>query len=139
MQDDHPTLGLDPADFAFDPDLWRTDGADPWFLQARCYDVPDWDERELSPAARDARMVEHRDLFHPAAAKERYGVDGRFLLLGMHPWVFRMGSAFYALYGHDKEGRWKGFVEVGLEPDPDEDALRRLHAVGCEVNDDTGA
>ncbi len=81
--------------------------------------------RELGPARRDALFASNRELFHPAEAKARYGVDGRFVLLELHPWVFRMSAAFYALYGHDKAGIWKGFLEVGLEPCPGEDELRR--------------
>jgi hypothetical protein len=78
----------------------------------------------LTPARRDAAMVANRELFHPAEAKARYGVDGRFVLLALHPWVFRMSAAFQAMYGHDKAGTWKGFVEVDLAPDPNEASLR---------------
>jgi hypothetical protein len=75
----------------------------------------------------DAVLERHRDLLMPAASRDRWGVDMRFLLANRALDAIHAASAWSAFFSHTRRGRWRGFVEVPL--DSDDERARSLLAL----------
>ncbi|PAT35319.1 DUF6932 family protein [Vandammella animalimorsus] len=71
-------------------------------------------------------------LFDPAQTKQLYAVDAYPFVLGettAHHHV-KMIAYWYSMWSHRRDGRWKGFVQVDLNPTKDIDARTILSLAG---------
>ncbi|MGQ9365453.1 DUF6932 family protein [Azospirillum sp. ST 5-10] len=73
----------------------------------------------------------HPELFDHDHLKAIDHVDGYHVGLGIPPIRLVQQSAYwYGVRSHRRNDRWKGFLEVGLAPDRDDDAAAFLKASG---------
>lgn len=80
--------------------------------------------------------VRFPDLFEPGAMKAAYGVDAYGIVLGqaMNKRRVNQVSYWYSLWSHRREDfHWKGFIQVDLELDGDDDARARLSQSSQEL------
>lgn len=85
------------------------------------------DGMDLSSIARS-----NLDVFDSQRAKNSYHVDGYFGQLGLpqlESEVKRV-SYWYSIWSHRRDGLWKGFVQIPLDPSQDDDAAARLKEIG---------
>tara|TARA_R110002012_G_scaffold213388_1_gene384519 strand:+ start:595 stop:1149 length:555 start_codon:yes stop_codon:yes gene_type:complete len=63
----------------------------------------------------------HGALFDPVHTKKNYSVDAYPFVLRqvVTEQVIRMTSYWYSMWSHRRDGIWKGFVQVVLDPDAD--------------------
>lgn len=85
-----------------------------------------WDQQSL--------YQENSALFDQKKAKTTYQMDAYFVELGQptNAWQVKKISYWYSLWSHRRDGMWKGFVQVDLDPSQD-DAARAI------LNPDGGA
>lgn len=70
-------------------------------------------------------------LFDHETVKSAYHVDGYLVGLGMPPGrLVRQSAYWYGVWSHRRNDRWKGFLEIGLAPDQDAEAVACLNASG---------
>lgn len=72
----------------------------------------------------------HAVLFDHTQNKATYAIDAYFAMLGIpvDGGYVREVSYWYSMWSHRREGLWKGFVQVDLDPAQDTEALRFLNA-----------
>ena len=85
------------------------------------------------PAGKDELTLaqQHGALFNQPQAKATYSIDAYFAVLG-HPtdeWQVRNVAYWYSMWSQRRNGVWKGFVQVSLDPAQDAaaQALLNLH------------
>lgn len=73
-----------------------------------------------------------RELFHPGRLKEKFWVDGYFHVLGepTDSYNVRRITYWYSMWSHRRDGLWKGFLLVDLDPSQDPLARAALEAKG---------
>mgnify|MGYP000981938932 CR=1 FL=1 len=73
-----------------------------------------------------------RSLFDQQALKEMYSIDGYFSELGQPVDALRVKiiTYWYSMWSHRRDGLWKGFVQVDLNPLQDADARAILNISG---------
>ncbi len=73
-------------------------------------------------------------LFDPGTNKSRYGVDSYFVDMsaGDSVYLIRRVAYWNSLWSHDREGKWKGYVQVSLSADEDAAARAALDAAANE-------
>ena len=83
-------------------------------------------ETQGSLAQKDKR------LFEPGFLKKTYAVDGYFCELGgpVDAQQIRRIAYWYSMWSHRRDGLWKGFVQVDLDPSQDDSAQEILNANG---------
>lgn len=71
-------------------------------------------------------------LFNQKQVKERYAMDAYFIVLGQptDSWQVRNIAYWYSMWSHRRDGLWKGFVQVNLNPAQDGDARAVLNLAG---------
>ena len=74
----------------------------------------------------------HKALFDPEQTKENYAMDAYPVVLGQptDQWQVKRVTYWYSMWSHRRNGLWKGFVEVDLDPAQDASAralLKNLH------------
>lgn len=71
-------------------------------------------------------------LFDQKHLKATYGVDGYFNVLGQLVDARQVQSIayWYSMWSHRRDGLWKGFVQVDLDPSQDADARAVLNISG---------
>lgn len=71
-------------------------------------------------------------LFDQKHLKATYGVDGYFNVLGQPVDARQVQSIayWYSMWSHRRDGLWKGFVQVDLDPSQDADARAVLNISG---------
>lgn len=76
------------------------------------------------------------ELFEPSALKRIFGVDAYPVAIDLNnvKMIVDHATYWYSLWGHTREGLWKGFVEVDLDPGEDESARAAL----VDMNDEDG-
>jgi hypothetical protein len=63
--------------------------------------------------------------------KNEFHVDGQFVLLSAPPGRLVDRSAYwYSVWGHRREGTWKGFLQIDLSQAEDATALANLNGMG---------
>ena len=86
------------------------------------------------PAGADLASIAESniDLFDSQLAKAKYRVDGYFSQLGLpqRENEVKLVSYWYSIWSHRRDGLWKGFVQVPLDPRQDDDATARLKEIG---------
>lgn len=86
------------------------------------------------PLGQDQRTLaqRHGSLFDQKHAKVRYAMDAYFAELGqpMDEWQVKTITYWYSLWSHRRDGLWKGFVQVDLDPSQDVDARAILNLAG---------
>lgn len=77
---------------------------------------------------------DYGSLFDPEQTKVNYLVDAYSRILGgpTRPFDVRMISYWYGMWSHRRDGFWKGFVQVDLDPNEDQAALQLLKAMSQE-------
>ncbi len=77
----------------------------------------------------DSDFSEYQRLFDSRATKETFLVDAYGLRLGepVRPATVRQIVYWYSMWAHQRDGLWKGFVEVDLRPDGDATARQALN------------
>lgn len=66
-------------------------------------------------------------LFDPRVAKSNYGVDAYTVDLAWpQQRMVRVAAYWYSMWSHRRDLVWKGYLEVDLAPDHDQDAAARL-------------
>lgn len=67
-------------------------------------------------------------LFNPRHLKATYAIDGYFSPLGQQVDAFQVKSIsyWYSMWSHRRDGLWKGFVQIDLEPSQDANARAAL-------------
>ena len=86
------------------------------------------------PQGLDQRALaqRHRTLFDQKHAKATYAMDAYFAVLGQptDQWQVKNIAYWYSLWSHRRDGLWKGFVQVDLDPSQDGDARTILNLAG---------
>jgi hypothetical protein len=74
----------------------------------------------------------HGRLFDQKHVKATYAMDAYFAVLGQptDPWQVKNITYWYSLWSHRRDGLWKGFVQVDLDPSQDGDARAILNLAG---------
>ena len=75
----------------------------------------------------------HGILFDRERVKAAYAMDAYFAVLGQptDQWHVKNIAYWYSMWSHRRDGLWKGFVQVNLDPTQDSDAQAVLnHAWG---------
>lgn len=70
------------------------------------------------------------DLFHSKHIKDKYFVDGYYIMLGdeLDEVSVRLVNYWYSMWSHKRDNFWKGFVQVSLDPSADLAAAAILNA-----------
>ena len=70
------------------------------------------------------------DLFNHEQVKNTYKVDHYLMELGQptEAWNVRNIAYWYSMWSHRRDGLWKGFIQVDLDPSQDDDAQIALKA-----------
>lgn len=91
------------------------------------------------PAGVDQRTLaqNHADLFDQASAKDQYSMDAYFIMLGnpLDTVMTRRVAYWYSMWSHRRDGLWKGFVQVDLDPMHDAEARHLLNRIGGSSDD----
>ena len=91
------------------------------------------------PQGQDQRSLaqSHRLLFDQKHVKANYGVDAYFAVLGQptDPWQVKNISYWYSMWSHRRDGLWKGFIQVDLNPAQDANARAVLNLTGVHHHD----
>lgn len=86
------------------------------------------------PRGQDQRSLvqHHGPLFDQKQVKENYAMDAYFIVLGQPTdrWQVRNIAYWYSMWSHRRDGLWKGFVQVELDPAQDGDARAVLNLAG---------
>ena len=74
----------------------------------------------------------HGSLFDQKHVKATYAMDAYFAVLGQPTdhWQVKNIAYWYSLWSHRRDGLWKGFVQVDLDPSQDGDARAILNLAG---------
>lgn len=77
-------------------------------------------------------VQEHHFLFDGEYIKENYSIDAYYSLLGKPTdlWQVKNINYWYSIWSHRRNGLWKGFVQVDLNPVQDSDARAVLSQLG---------
>lgn len=80
----------------------------------------------------------HADLFISSKTKTKYSVDAYPCILGqeMNAYNVKKVSYWYSMWSHRRDGVWKGFIQVDLDPRTDitaQDTLTNLNQSGGSV------
>ncbi len=72
------------------------------------------------------------ELFDTKHLKTAYAIDGYFIVLGqpLNAWQVRNVAYWYSMWSHRRDGLWKGFVQVDLDPSQDANARAVLNMRG---------
>ncbi|WP_246316267.1 DUF6932 family protein [Tepidicella baoligensis] len=86
------------------------------------------------PSGLDQRALlqKHADKFNHPRIKTSYNIDAYFMMLGdpLNAAFVQEISYWYSMWSHRREGLWKGFVQVDLDPSQDDDARAVLTLSG---------
>ena len=86
------------------------------------------------PQGMDQRSLarHHGMLFDQKHVKATYAMDAYFAVLGQPTdhWQVKNIAYWYSLWSHRRDGLWKGFVQVDLDPAQDDDARAVLSLAG---------
>lgn len=86
------------------------------------------------PAGEDQRSLAQKagNLFDPKYLKTTYAIDGYFSVLGQPVDARQVKniSYWYSMWSHRRDGLWKGFVQIDLDPSQDADARGVLNISG---------
>lgn len=86
------------------------------------------------PSGQDQRSLvqSHGPLFDQKHVKATYAMDAYFAVLGQptDKWQVKNVAYWYSLWSHRRDGLWKGFVQVDLDPSQDGDARAILNLSG---------
>jgi len=77
-------------------------------------------------------VQQHGTLFDQKHVKATYAMDAYFAVLGQPTdhWQVKNIAYWYSLWSHRRDGLWKGFVQVDLDPSQDGDARAILNLAG---------
>lgn len=77
-------------------------------------------------------MAKYGSLFDSSNVKTTFLVDSYFVVLGekLDGNSVRRVSYWYSMWSHRRDGRWKGFVQIDLDPSQDADASALLNIDG---------
>jgi hypothetical protein len=86
------------------------------------------------PSGQDQRSLiqRHGVLFDQKQVKATYAMDAYVVVLGQpaDQWLVKYVSYWYSMWSHRRDGLWKGFVQVDLDPAQDADARAILNLQG---------
>lgn len=88
---------------------------------------------DLPPGQDQRSLVQrHGSLFDQKQVKASYAMDAYFAVLGQptDQWQVKNIAYWYSLWSHRRDGVWKGFVQVDLNPSQDGDARAILNLAG---------
>ena len=84
------------------------------------------------PEGTDQTSLYHgaSQLFDHDHVKQTFLVDSYFTALGTpaDPWYIKNIAYWYSMWSHRRDGLWKGFIQVDLNPSEDEEARTVLEA-----------
>ncbi len=74
----------------------------------------------------------HGSLFDQKHIKESHAMDAYFVVLGqpLEQWQVKNITYWYSMWSHRRDGLWKGFVQVDLDPSQDGAARAVLDLAG---------
>jgi hypothetical protein len=86
------------------------------------------------PAGHDQQSLfaQHPQLFDRTHNKSRYTIDAYFVEIGqpITAWHVKYITYWYSMWSHQRDGTWKGFVQVALNPALDADARTLILTAG---------
>lgn len=86
------------------------------------------------PSGQDQKsfVQSHTLLFNHQHVKATYKMDAYFVVLGQPTdhWQVKNIAYWYSMWSHRRDGLWKGFVQVDLDPSQDTDARAVLNHTG---------
>ncbi|MEY2341912.1 hypothetical protein AB4090_07350 [Acidithiobacillus sp. IBUN Pt1247-S3] len=87
---------------------------------------------DLSGVDQRALVREHSTLFDHQQAKDCYSVDAYFFQVGgrLDADSIKRVAYWYSMWSHRRDGLWKGFVQIELDPAQDADARAVLNPHG---------
>jgi hypothetical protein len=85
-------------------------------------------------ASQQTLVRDYGELFNQAKAKEKFRVDAYPFILGepTTPYRVKLVSYWYSMWSHRRNGQWKGFIQVDLDPVEDLAAQKVLEVKGQE-------
>lgn len=89
----------------------------------------------LTGMNQQALAANHAALFDPQQTKNHYSVDAYYVQIGLplNNESVRRVSYWYSMWSHRRDGLWKGFVQVDLDPAQDVQARALLNLIGGAV------
>lgn len=91
------------------------------------------------PPGKDQRTIvgDHRALFDHDHVKATYAMDAYYAVLGqpLEVWQVKKVAYWYSMWSHRRDGLWKGFVQVDLDPSADAEARAVLDLIGGSHHD----
>lgn len=76
-------------------------------------------------------LSEHAELFDKSKTKEDYFVDAYFMQLGaaLDKHQASRITYWYSMWSHRRDGLWKGFLQLDLQPNADAEAVELLKKI----------
>lgn len=92
---------------------------------------------DLTRLDQQTLLSQHSALFDQAQTKQMYAMDAYFVQIGgvLDKDSIRRVSYWYSMWSHRRNGLWKGFVQVDLDPAQDTDAQAGLSFHGGTHHD----
>jgi len=84
----------------------------------------------LPPGQDQCSLVQqHGKLFDQRQLKPTYAMDAYFIVLGQptDQWQVKNVAYWYSMWSHRRDGLWKGFLQIDLDPTQDAAALALLN------------
>lgn len=78
----------------------------------------------VDPIDQKSLLDNNANIFNSRYLKENYFIDGYYMQLGL-PLDLQQTKAiayWYSMWSHRRDGQWKGFVQISLDPDSDKKA-----------------
>lgn len=126
------TTGLNQGwqwiDGSFVEDIEETAGRPPNDIDVVTFSrIPDGRTQE-------SLLQDFPDLFFPAEAKARYGIDAYFIPLNQTPAekIVDYAAYWHGLWSHTREGLWKGYLQIDLSDADDATARAVLARMAAE-------
>lgn len=91
----------------------------------------------LSGLDQQALGKNHSALFDQTKVKQNYTIDAYFVQIGgmFDEAAIRRVSYWYSMWSHRRDGRWKGFLQVSLDPVQDVEASAILNSLRGQQHD----
>ncbi|MDR0743411.1 MAG: hypothetical protein LBF05_03530 [Tannerella sp.] len=73
-------------------------------------------------------VQKNQDIFNPVHLKSDFTIDGYFSMLGLpvDNKEIKTITYWYSMWSHRRDGLWKGFVQIDLDPSQDSEANKIL-------------
>ncbi|MDR2761087.1 MAG: hypothetical protein LBB88_00625, partial [Planctomycetaceae bacterium] len=83
-------------------------------------------------------IQKNEKIFDKTYLKSTFAVDGYFVMLGfpVDAGEIETITYWYSMWSHRRDGLWKGFVKIDLDPSQDTKAKEIIEKINKEVSND---